>query len=170
MSYSGLPVSGTTAQRPAVAAVGAEYFDTDLGKPVWWDGVQWVEWSAQTITIEFTNGISTYNPNAVAPKGLSVPLSVVTSDGLPTTQEVTVTVNVTGGTAVDPDDYTDESPYQVVIPAGTDNGDPNIVVEMQAVEPNAGIPPAVTIELTITAVINAALGAQTTHEVTLDTP
>lgn len=34
--------SGTTAQRPTEAPVGMEYFDTDLGKPIWWSGSAWV--------------------------------------------------------------------------------------------------------------------------------
>jgi len=38
--------SGPTANRPVAAvgpvAVGCMYFDTDLGEPVWWDGVAWL--------------------------------------------------------------------------------------------------------------------------------
>lgn len=170
MSYSGLPVSGTTAQRPAVAAVGAEYFDTDLGKPVWWDGTQWVEAAAQDITVEFAGATDDYDPNDPAPKPLTVPILVSTSNGQPTTQEITVTVNVTGGTAVDPDDYTDESPYQVVIPIGTPDGNADSVLTIAAVTPNAGVPPPVTLELTITAAPNATIGAQSTYEITFDTP
>jgi len=35
---------GTTAQRPTLPSteVGFEYFDTDLGSPIWWDGDSWV--------------------------------------------------------------------------------------------------------------------------------
>ena len=35
--------SGTTASRPSTSVVGAQYFDTDLTKPIWWDGTQWVD-------------------------------------------------------------------------------------------------------------------------------
>lgn len=40
-------IKGTTAQRPATLTatndVGFEYFDTTLGKPVWWKGATWVD-------------------------------------------------------------------------------------------------------------------------------
>lgn len=34
---------GTTAQRPVLTAsdVGFEYYDTDIGSPVWWNGSNW---------------------------------------------------------------------------------------------------------------------------------
>ena len=37
--------SGTTASRPSTTLSGAQYFDTDLVKPIWWDnaGSQWVD-------------------------------------------------------------------------------------------------------------------------------
>lgn len=42
-----LVLSGTTAQRPTIPAgtvrVGISYFDTTLGKPIWWDGSGWVD-------------------------------------------------------------------------------------------------------------------------------
>ncbi len=37
------PVSGITADRPLAPATGAEYFDTTLGQPIWWDGMAWVD-------------------------------------------------------------------------------------------------------------------------------
>lgn len=42
------PLAGNTAGRPTGAIpfgplLGMMYFDTDIGKPVWWDGVQWVD-------------------------------------------------------------------------------------------------------------------------------
>jgi hypothetical protein len=48
---SAIPLSGDTANRPIDSvqiplAVGQTYFDTDLGttgKPIWWDGTQWVD-------------------------------------------------------------------------------------------------------------------------------
>ena len=37
------PASGPTADRPSSPPTGAMFFDTDLGKPIWWDGTQWVD-------------------------------------------------------------------------------------------------------------------------------
>lgn len=34
--------SGATADRPGTDIVGAVYFDTTLGRPIWWDGAAWV--------------------------------------------------------------------------------------------------------------------------------
>lgn len=37
-------LSGTTADRPTTnLGIGRPYFDTDLGIPIWWDGVSWVD-------------------------------------------------------------------------------------------------------------------------------
>lgn len=36
--------SGETAARPTkILWVGRTYFDTDLGKPIWYDGTNWVD-------------------------------------------------------------------------------------------------------------------------------
>lgn len=35
--------SGTTANRPTSVPTGFRYFDTDLGKPIFWSGTQWVD-------------------------------------------------------------------------------------------------------------------------------
>ena len=39
------PPFGTTPDRPTPGPteVGALYFDTDLGHPIWWDGSGWVD-------------------------------------------------------------------------------------------------------------------------------
>ena len=35
---------GTTDERPVSGILtGFQYFDTDLGKPVWWNGEYWVD-------------------------------------------------------------------------------------------------------------------------------
>lgn len=41
----GMVVSGPTTNRPVLSAnnPGAMYFDTTLGKPVWWNGTAWVD-------------------------------------------------------------------------------------------------------------------------------
>lgn len=35
--------SGSTSTRPAAPVVGVSYFDTTLGKPIWWTGTAWVD-------------------------------------------------------------------------------------------------------------------------------
>lgn len=40
---------GTTAQRPTAVSVGFMYFDTTLGKPVWWKGAVWVDATGATV-------------------------------------------------------------------------------------------------------------------------
>lgn len=39
----GFPKEGTTADRPVCGVVGFEYFDTTIGKPIWWNGTVWVD-------------------------------------------------------------------------------------------------------------------------------
>lgn len=36
-------LNGTTAQRPTASVVGQHYFDTSIGKPVWWNGSTFVD-------------------------------------------------------------------------------------------------------------------------------
>lgn len=39
-----VPDVGATRSRPTInLLVGQTYFDTTLGKPVWWQGSQWVD-------------------------------------------------------------------------------------------------------------------------------
>lgn len=38
-----LGATGTTAQRPALRPTGFEYFDTTLGRAIWWRGAAWVD-------------------------------------------------------------------------------------------------------------------------------
>ncbi len=44
-SLTPFPTDGATAARPTLPAtwVGYQFFDTTLGRPVWWDGSQWVD-------------------------------------------------------------------------------------------------------------------------------
>lgn len=173
MTFRPLVTSGPTADRPVAPEIGTAYFDTDVDKTLYWSGADWVDAAGaadQTITVEFTGATDDYDPNAVAPKALNVPIRVMTSDGQPTTQEITVTVNRTGGTAVDPDDYTDESPYSVVIPIGSAHDSTDEFLTVAVVTPNAGIPPAKTIILTLTDAPNAVIGAESVFTITLDTP
>jgi hypothetical protein len=38
------PISGTTAERPAVQLhIGQTFFDTTLGIPIWWNDSDWVD-------------------------------------------------------------------------------------------------------------------------------
>lgn len=42
--------SGTTANRPTANLwIGRPYFDTTLGKPVWYDGTNWVDATGATV-------------------------------------------------------------------------------------------------------------------------
>lgn len=36
-----LGATGTTAQRPTIRPTGFAYFDTTVGRPVWWNGASW---------------------------------------------------------------------------------------------------------------------------------
>lgn len=40
---------GTTAQRPNPSFAGQQYFDTTLGKPIWWNGTAWVDNAGATV-------------------------------------------------------------------------------------------------------------------------
>ena len=35
--------AGDTASRPTTPPTGGQYFDTDLGQPIWWNGTEWVD-------------------------------------------------------------------------------------------------------------------------------
>ena len=37
------PTRSNTAARPIVEVIGTVHFDTTLGKPIWWDGTDWVD-------------------------------------------------------------------------------------------------------------------------------
>ena len=43
------PVNGITADRTPNPEIGEEYFDTDLVKPIWWSGVDWVDSSGVVV-------------------------------------------------------------------------------------------------------------------------
>ena len=51
MGKGGVIPSGGTADRPENPVVGTQYFDTDLGKVVTWDGSEWVEPAAGQGTV-----------------------------------------------------------------------------------------------------------------------
>lgn len=36
-------LNGTTANRPRGSILGQYYFDTTLGRPIWWDGISFVD-------------------------------------------------------------------------------------------------------------------------------
>lgn len=40
--FGDVRISGLTAARPPVPFVGQNYFDTNIGRPVWWDGGSWL--------------------------------------------------------------------------------------------------------------------------------
>ncbi|MEI2274345.1 hypothetical protein OHD16_19510 [Sphingobacterium sp. ML3W] len=41
-------LSGSSSQRPIVNVVGVEFFDVTLGKPIYWNGIDWVDASGQS--------------------------------------------------------------------------------------------------------------------------
>lgn len=48
-TVSSLRESGTTAKRPTARLwIGRQYFDTTLGKPIWYDGSGWVDATGTT--------------------------------------------------------------------------------------------------------------------------
>ena len=42
-------IAGSTANRPTTAVLGQCYFDTDLNKPIWFNGNDWVDYTGTTI-------------------------------------------------------------------------------------------------------------------------
>jgi hypothetical protein len=42
-------LSGASGGRPVVTNVGSFYFDTTLGKPIWWNGSVWKDSSGSTV-------------------------------------------------------------------------------------------------------------------------
>jgi len=40
---------GATADRPSNPSKGEQFFDTDLGKPIWYDGTNWVDATGATV-------------------------------------------------------------------------------------------------------------------------
>ena len=42
-------IAGSTANRPTTAVLGQCYFDTDLNKPIWFNGTDWVDYTGATI-------------------------------------------------------------------------------------------------------------------------
>ena len=40
---------GTTTYRPDFPNIGEKYFDTTVGKPIWWDGTNWIDAAGTTI-------------------------------------------------------------------------------------------------------------------------
>jgi hypothetical protein len=44
------PISGTTANRPAVQLhIGQTYYDTTLDRPIWWNGTVWKKADGTTV-------------------------------------------------------------------------------------------------------------------------
>jgi hypothetical protein len=42
-------MTGTTAQRPAQPVVAQRYYDTSLGKPIWYNGTVWKDAAGTTV-------------------------------------------------------------------------------------------------------------------------
>ena len=43
------PQTGETARRPVNPRAGMQYFDTNIGRPIWWDGGKWINASGGTV-------------------------------------------------------------------------------------------------------------------------
>lgn len=43
------PLGGPSANRPITPELYASYFDTDLGKPIWWNGAGWVDFGGDGV-------------------------------------------------------------------------------------------------------------------------
>jgi hypothetical protein len=41
--------AGSTAARPTTASIGQCYFDTNLNKPIWFNGTVWVDYTGATV-------------------------------------------------------------------------------------------------------------------------
>jgi hypothetical protein len=41
--------SGPSAGRPQEPEVGFDYFDTDLNKPIWWNGSDWIDAASNVV-------------------------------------------------------------------------------------------------------------------------
>lgn len=41
--------SGKTEDRPTNADKGFQYYDTDINKPIWWNGFSWTDASGTTV-------------------------------------------------------------------------------------------------------------------------
>ncbi|MDQ1150331.1 hypothetical protein QE382_002315 [Sphingobacterium zeae] len=68
----GFPINGTTASRPVLTTEfsGFQYYDTTLGKPVWWSGTSWVEnlqVNATTVTKGIVNQSAPSSDKATSP-------------------------------------------------------------------------------------------------------
>ena len=61
-----LSLAGTTSTRPASPSIGAQYYDTTLMKPIWWNGTAWqdaaintpIGYAADNIVNTFTTSLS----------------------------------------------------------------------------------------------------------------
>ena len=42
-------IAGSTANRPTTAVLGQCYFDTDLNKPIWFNGTNWVDYTGAVV-------------------------------------------------------------------------------------------------------------------------
>lgn len=75
VSEHGCDISGTTAQRPTKAAVGARYFDTTLGLMLFWTGTAWRPSGGVVVeerTFTETAGAGTYTATVNLPAGATI--------------------------------------------------------------------------------------------------
>jgi hypothetical protein len=53
-----LHASGSTANRPTIVSVGFRYFDTTLGKPIWYNGTDWVDTLGNAVDTEYQTKVT----------------------------------------------------------------------------------------------------------------
>jgi len=81
----GRDISGTTAQRPASAVIGARFFDTTLRTLVIWNGTVWVPAAGivtSEVTFTETSGAGTYTGSVAIPAGATIHDVIVHADAL----------------------------------------------------------------------------------------
>lgn len=118
--------------------------------------------SAQTSQVEFNSSGSFIDTQFGPGTATLNAIVVTTSNGLVTENDITVTLTRTGGTATDPEHFTDDFPKNVTIPAGSAH---NSVHSFQVT--HAGGVTNKTVILLMTSDADVT-GPQTTHTVTID--
>lgn len=173
MTFIQPAISGPTANRPIWTAddVGFEYFDTDLGVPLVWNGAAWKladgadPATLQGITVEFDQ--AAFDVEASSPGNGAIAVKVTTSDLAVTERDIHVDVKtLLTGTAVDGVNFNAGPPQTVVIPAGTPSGNTITTATIDYIEDSPNLPKTVNLELE-NVVGGASIGANATSTATL---
>ena len=154
MTFIQPAISGPSANRPTWTAddIGFEYFDTDLGVPLVWNGAAWKladgsdPATLQGITVEFDQ--VAFDVEASSPGNGAIAVKVTTSDLAVTSRDIHVDVKtLLTGTAVDGVNFNAGPPQTVVIPAGTASGGTVSTATIDYIEDSPNLPKTVDLEL-----------------------